>query len=432
MTFSYKTGPAVFLFLTLAQVVAARAEDWPQWRGPNRDSVWNEKGILETLPKDGLKVRWQVPVGIGFSSPIVAGGRVFVTDSKLARPDAREHVHAFDAMTGKRLWSHAYDVNYPDIAFDEKFLRGPIATPIATDGRVYTVGASGNVFCLKADNADVLWQKDLHKEYPDNEIFPSPSPLIEGDLLILLVSAKPDASVIALNKNTGEQVWRALDEGPTASSPIVVTAAGVRQLIVWTDQSVTSIAPRTGTTLWRQRLNTMQDATVSTPVYHDGYLLIGGLMMKLAQEKPAATILWPRSRATSRRVYSDTSTALFHNNCVYSVRSFGEFICVDAKTGEQVWQTDEVTDRKSGASVHATVNGDSVLLFNDHGELIRADLKPGGYHELSRARVLEPDATFSGRKCAWAAPAYANRHIYARTNKKLVCASLAAKAEISR
>ncbi|HLN32905.1 MAG TPA: PQQ-binding-like beta-propeller repeat protein [Gemmataceae bacterium] len=425
MVLAARAGFTLVFIFPLILAVAVHAEDWPQWRGPNRDGVWSESGILQTFPPHGLKIRWRAAVGIGFSSPVVAGGRVFVTDSELAKPKARERVHAFDAATGKPLWSYTYDVNYPDIAFDEKYLRGPIATPVAADGRIYTLGASGNVFCLEAVKGSVLWRKDLLKEYPGSDLCPSPSPLIEGDLLILLVGAKPGASVIALNKHTGKHVWKALDEGATASSPVVITSAGTRQLIVWTDRSVTALAPATGNTLWRQQLNTTQDAAVSTPVYHDGYLLIGGLMMKLDQNKPGAVILWPQSRATARRVLSDTSTALFRDDHIYSARSFGEFVCLDAKTGKQLWETDKVTDRKSGASVHPTVIGGSVLLYNDGGELIRAQVTSTGYHEVSRARVLEPAVTFSGRKCAWAAPAYANRHIYARTNRELVCASLA-------
>ena len=241
--------------------------------------------------------------------------------------------------------------------------------PLADDSMF--LGASGTVMCLDALKGDVRWEKNLQKEYPGSEIYPS-SPLIEGDLLILLVGAKPGASVIAFDKNTGKQIWNALDDGPTASSPIVLTAAGVRQLIVWTDRSVTSLAPATGKTLWRERLHTTQDAAVSTPVYHDGYLLIGGLMMKLDQDKPNAVVLWPESRATAQRVLSDTSTPLFRDGYVYSARSFGEFVCLDAKTGKQLWETDKVTDRKSGASVHPTENGKSVLLYNDRGELIRA------------------------------------------------------------
>ncbi len=425
MPLSAKTGLRIVLILLLTLVVAARADDWPQWRGPNRDATWNETEILETFPSGGLKRIWSVPVGIGFSSPVVARGRVFVADSVLAKPKATERVQAFDAATGKPIWTHSYDVKYPDSGFTEQYPQGPTATPVVNDGRIYTLGSVGHVHCLDTLKGDVIWQKDLKQEYSASDLFASGSPLIEGDLLILMVGLKPGASVIAFDKRTGKEVLKALDEGPTASSPIVISAGGARQVIIWSDQSVTALAPATGATLWRERLNTTQDAAVSTPVYHDGHLLIGGLMMKLDPDKPAATVIWPKSRATARRVLSDTSTALFRDDYVYSAKSFGEFVCLEASTGKQLWETDKVTDSKSGASVHPTANGRTALLYNDRGELIRALLTPAGYKEISRARVLEPATTFSGRKTAWAAPAFANRHIYARTNKELVCASLA-------
>jgi outer membrane protein assembly factor BamB len=421
-----RIGLAVALVLPLILTIAARAEDWPQWRGPNRDGVWSETGILETFPPDGLKIEWRVPVGIGFSSPVVAGGRVYVTDSELAKPKARERVLAFDAVTGKQLWSYAYDVDYPEAAFDEKYPRGPISTPIVADGRIYTWGPAGILFCLDALKGEVVWQKDIQKEYPNSYLDTAGSPLIEGNFLIVPVGAKPDACVIAFDKNTGQEIWKALDEEASASSPIVVSSGGKRQLIIWTPQAVTALDPATGTTYWRERLSTTQDATVSTPVYHDGHLLIGGLMLKLDPDKPAATVIWPKSRATARRVLSDTSTALFRDGYIYSARSAGEFVCLEASTGNQLWETDKVTDSKSGASIHLTANGDSALLYNDRGDLIRARLTPQGYQEISRARVLEPPATWN-RKCAWAVPAFANRHIYARTSKELVCASLAAE-----
>ena len=152
---------AAVLLVALILTVAVRADDWPQWRGPNRDGVWSETGILETFPPSGLKILWRAPAGIGFSSPVVADGRVYVTDSELAKPKARERVHAFDALSGKQVWSYAYDVNYPENAFDEKYPRGPISTPIVADGRIYTWGPAGNLFCLDALRGDVVWQKDI-------------------------------------------------------------------------------------------------------------------------------------------------------------------------------------------------------------------------------------------------------------------------------
>ena len=138
---------------------------------------------------------------------------------------------------------------------------------------------------------------------------------------------------------------------------------------------MTSLDPATGATYWRQRLLTNSDYAVSTPVVHKDRLLIGGLMFQLDSDKPGATVLWPKSTAPARRIYSHTSTALFRGDYLFSAKSTGELVCVDSRTGEQVWETDKVTDLRNGASIHLTPNGDSVLLYTNKGELVRARLK---------------------------------------------------------
>jgi outer membrane protein assembly factor BamB len=400
-------------------------DHWPQWRGPNRDGVCLETGLLETFPRC-LKVCWRAPAGWGFSSPVVAGGRVYLADSVVVKPQAKERVRCFDETTGKVLWVHDYEVAYEDWAFDPKQEIGPVATPIVRDGKVYTVGRVGHLFCLDARKGGVLWRRDLTKDYKVAFAPGAPSPLIDGDLLVLFIGGKPGACVIGLNKDTGKEVWRALDESLTFSSPIVISSSGKKQLIVWTQESVTSLDPATGTTWWRQGLATSSQYAVSTPVFHKDRLLVGGLMFQLNGDKPAARVLWPQSKAPSRRIFSHTSTALFRGDHLFTARSSGELICADAATGKQVWESAKVTDLKNGASIQLTQNGDSVLLYTDRGQLIRARLSTEGYHEISRVALLEPTFSFAGRKVAWAAPAFANRRVFARSGKELICASLAA------
>ena len=424
---SPKTIVTFALTLPLLLSAALRAEDWPQWRGPNRDGVCRETGLMDSFPADGLKVRWRVPVGWGWSSPVVTQGRVYLADAGVVKPKPKERLHCFDEATGKALWTHAYEVDYPDWAFDPKQESGPVATPIVQNGKVYTLGRLGHLFCLDARKGDVLWQKNLQKDYQVEWAPGTPSPLIEGDLLILLLGGKPGACVVAIHKDTGKEVWKALNESLTFSSPIVISSGGKRQLIVWTQESVTSLDPAAGKTHWRQPLRTSGDYAVSTPVFHKGRLLIGGLMFQLDPDKPAAVVLWPESKAPARRVLSHTSTALLQGDHLYSAKSSGELVCLEASTGEQVWESTRVTDLKNGASIHLTPNGDSVLLYTDRGELIRAQLSPKGYKEISRARLLEPTFPFGGRKVAWPPPAYANGHVFARSGAELICASLVAK-----
>ena len=142
-------APALTQALLLA--VAVGAEDWPQWRGLKRDGVCDETGLLQSFPAEGLKVRWRVPVGWGFSSPVVAQGRVFLADSELMKPTAKERLHCLDETTGKSIWTHSYDVAYEDWAFDQPGDRS-VSTPIVQSGQVYSMGRLGHLFCLDARN----------------------------------------------------------------------------------------------------------------------------------------------------------------------------------------------------------------------------------------------------------------------------------------
>ncbi|MBI3880881.1 MAG: PQQ-binding-like beta-propeller repeat protein [Verrucomicrobia bacterium] len=422
-------------FLRAAQVVpllaacAAQAEDWPQFRGPNRDGVWNETGLLKTFPAGGLKIRWRVPVGAGLSSPIVSGGRVFLCDSEIKKPKARERVHCFDEKSGKTLWSHSDEVDYPDWAFDPKNPAGPDATPIVAGGKVFALGKNAHLVCLDVRDGAVLWERDLMKDYGLAEFSGStPSPLIEDRLLILVGGGKPDACVIALDKDSGKEVWRALGDKWTYSSPIVISAGGKRQLIVWTPAAITSLDPATGKIWWREKRDSQGDYTAASPVFHDGLLLAGFVMFRLGADKPDATVLWPEANTSfTRRILSQTSIPLIRDGRVFSDKSYGHLVCLDARTGKLVWQNEEVTDKKNGATQQLFPNGDSVLIFTNEGNLIRARLNADGYKEISRVRLIEPTSPFAGRNLVWPLPAFANQHVFARNGEELICASLAEK-----
>ena len=408
--------------------VAVRAEDWPQWRGPGRDGVWHETGVMDSFPAGGLAVAWREAVGRGWSSPVVSRGRVYLTDVDIAGPVATERVLCFDEATGGVVWAHKYRAAYPDWAFGPDG-GGPRATPLVSDGRVYTLGATGRFFCLDATTGAVVWEKDLAKEYPGQEFSGiTASPLVEGELLILFPFRKPGACVVALDRRTGKEAWRALDDTFTYSSPVVVTAGRQKQLIVWTQEAVTSLDPATGATWWREELRTPGDSAVSTPVCTDHRLLVGGLMMELDADRPAASVLWPADKSLKQRILSNTSTALLRGDYVYSARTSGELVCLEAATGKEIWHTDAVTSPENGSSIHIVANGATVLLFTDGGDLIRARLGPDGYHELGRAHLIEGTYAFNGRKRAWAAPAFANRRVFARNDREIVCADLAAPA----
>lgn len=422
--------PHMSLIAVLVSVVLAgisAAEDWPQWRGPSRDAVWHEDGILNSFPTDGLKILWHAPVHEGFSSPIVADGRVYLTDVELTFPDPKERVLCFDAKSGEPLWTHAYSAAYENYGPDNPTM-GPISTPICAGGKLYSVGYT-ELHCLDAATGNLLWKKELDKEYGSQPRLSWASPLIEGQLLIIYsgrLSDDPVDCLIAIDKDSGQTAWRAINDFAAASSPIVVGAAGKRQVIVWSQQAVTSVDAVNGTVLWREATRPVnQSSVISTPVSQGDRLLIGALMLELDQTQPAEKVLWPESKSPAKRNFSMTSTPMLRGDFIYAHRTTGELVCVDARTGNELWRNEQVTELGSGSSIHLTAHGDETFLFTDRGVLILARLDGEGCHEISRAPLIEPTFPMSGSKFAWSPPAFAHRCIFARSDKELVCASLA-------
>jgi outer membrane protein assembly factor BamB len=421
-----------FLGAALGILVGAhsvQATDWPQFRGPNRDGKWEETGILESFPTNGLKIKWRQPVGGGWPSPVVTQGRVFVFDVELIKPTAKERVHCFDEKTGKVLWVFKYDEPYGDWAYVPERGAGPTATPIVEGDRIYTLGASGHTHCLDVKTGKIIWEKNLGREYQIAEMSCRPSPLIDGPLLIVFTGAKPGASVIALDKKTGKEIWKALDDLVSNSSPIIITAGGKRQLIVWSNNALSSLDPANGYLYWREAMSTSGNDSAATPVFDANRLLVSGLMVDASASPPAAHILWPEIRAPSKRILSNTSTAVFRGDYIYSARGYGELVCLEAATGKQIWSTNTVTESKNGASIHITPQGSGFFLFTDEGNLIRAELSPTGYREISRSHLIDPTWPFNENKFVYAPPAFSNGHVFARSEAEIVCASLDARLD---
>ena len=425
-------APALGLLLIVS---GAGAADWPQWRGPNRDGVWNESGIQSSFPATGLLPKWKVPVGFGFSSPIIANGKLYLSDLVVEKRVVHERVLCFNARSGKRVWMTQHDATAPDWFFTPEQMRGPGPTPIIHNGRVYAISMFTTLECLDARTGKVHWKHDLTTEYQLPPSSLDASPLVDGNLLIVSIGGKPAAGVVAFDLLTGHEVWKALDEAATWSSPVIIYAGGARQLIVWMRQSITSLNPTNGAVFWREPTvsgGSPGFSAVSTPVIQGDRLLISGLMFQLDKTRPAAKVLWPDTPSGTRRILSDTSTPLFKDDFIYSPRSGGLFVCLDAATGRELWQTNTVTELRQGACVHLTPNGSSLFLFTDQGDLVRAELTPAGYGELGRTHLIEPTSPLFEKKFAWSAPAFANRNIYVRNDRELRCYSLAGKSDRAR
>ncbi|HIK92323.1 MAG TPA: hypothetical protein EYG03_10130 [Planctomycetes bacterium] len=403
-----------------------RADDWPQWRGPNRDGVWRETGIVNAIPPGALKVRWRAKVGRGYSGPVVSDGSVFVTD-QVFNPEV-ERVLCFEEVTGKPVWTHSYPVDYENMEYGN----GPRASPTVHDGRVYTLGTQGDFCCLDAATGDLFWKKDLQQDYDAAvpQYGAGVAPLVEGDLVIVCIGGQPDASVIAFDLVSGEERWRSLSDEPAYSAPIVIDRGGCRQAIVWTADNIVSLNPTNGEVYWKEEWKTTFDAAqvVATPVLHKDRLLFvmawnrGSRMLQLDATTPAASVLW----TTRTRPTTTMSTPIMVDDDYFcSIDNVGGLCCLDANTGDEVWRTTEVAGSSALGHAHLTPNGRQVFLFNQRGQLISARLTPAGYEETGRALLVEPTAAYRAQgPVAWAHPAYANRHVIARNDRMLVSVSL--------
>lgn len=443
----------VLLFvLIMAGVVGGiptvHAEDWPQWRGAGRLAIWNETRIIDEFPDEGLKVVWRAPIRSGFAGPAVSEGRVFVLDwqedPQSRTLDGIERLVALDEKTGSVLWTHEWATSYRML--QGSYAIGPRATPTVEGDRVYVVGASGVLRCVNVQTGNLIWTKNYIDDY-DTSVATwgvSSAPLVDGDRLIAIVGGEPDALVVAFNKRTGEELWRAVNVvGEMGYGQLVIyDAGGARQLIVWHAAALVSLNPETGAVYWEQPWEVGAGMSVATPVRDGNFLLVsqfynGSMMMRLDTDRPTATMLWKGSSRSelpdeTDGLHSMITTPIVRGDYVYGVGSYGELRGLSARTGERLWMSDEMTAQARWGTAYMVQQGDRYFVSNDEGDLIIASLTPEGYIEHDRTSLIEatsssgygPQRRFD-RAVSWSHPAYANRHIVQRNDKEILRASLA-------
>ncbi|MFT4589266.1 MAG: outer membrane protein assembly factor BamB, partial [Limisphaerales bacterium] len=385
------------LFCGLAAIFGSgscAAADWPQWLGPQRDGVWRESGILEAFPKDGPKLRWRAEIGGGYAGPAVAEGRVFVHDRlvddltdrdkqqnfKRGVIDGIERALCFDEKNGKLLWEIEYDCTYT-----VSYPAGPRVTPLVHGGKVYFLGAEGNLMCLDAKTGKQRWGRNLRRDFGAKTPLWgfAAHPLIDGGKLICLVGGR-NSTVVAFNKNSGKEIWRSLSARELGyCPPMIYEAGGKRQLIIWHPEAVNSLNPENGKVYWTQPFKIRSGLTIATPRKHGDLLFVsafynGPMALQLDAEKPAASVLWRgsgRNEKNTDGLHSLMATPFIEGDHIYGVCSYGELRCLELKTGKRIWETFKPTTGGKPirwGNAFIVKQGDRFFLHNETGDLIIA------------------------------------------------------------
>jgi outer membrane protein assembly factor BamB len=403
------------LLLTLALALTLQAADWSQWLGPKRDGGSSEK--VEPW-KDAPKVLWKAKVGVGFSTPVVVDGKVFV-HARINGKD-REELIALDAKTGNPLWRTPYDRG----PYNSVLNTGPQATPTVGGGRIYTYGITGFLTCFSTEDGKQLWQVDCFKKFKANlpQFGVCCSPLVVGNKVIVAVGGK-GSSVAAFETESGEVAWQALDEPAGTSSPVLLVAGGkagrLPEVTFMTTLRVVGLNPLDGSVNWEYALPFQPGGTQPTPLVVGDRIFTstmtnGTTAIKVtADEKVTAEKLW-QSKDLSGYFSSGVATKdrLFLVTNTLKPVPRADLACVDVATGKEVWKQEKVGYFHFG--VIRTANG-KLLILDDAGTLKLIDATASAYKELCSAKVC--DGTL-------VTPALSNGLLIARDSDTVVCVDL--------
>ena len=418
----------------------ALAESWPQWMGPNRNNVWQNKNAISKFPQGGPDVLWRSPVAGGYSGPAVVGDRVYVSDYVTADDikvpnferkqfSGLERVLCLDASSGDVIWKREsavkYRISYP---------AGPRCTPTVDEDCVYTLGAEGHLFCFNKDSGEEIWSKDFQSEYKTKPALwgYASHPLVDGDKLICIVGGE-GSHAVAFHKKTGDELWRTLTAKEQGySPPTIIDAGGRRQLILLRPDGVSSVDPETGTEYWTEPYEATSGSIIMSPLQWSDYLYAAGysnknILIKLAGDEAVAETVW---RDELKKGVSPVNVQPFlDGNVIYGFDQSGTFCGVELPSGNRLWETPEPLGKRPVASGTAFIirQGTRYWLFTEQGDLIICKLSKDGYQEIDRAKVIEPTNVAFGRDVVWSAPAFANGRAYIRNDKECLCIELSQK-----
>jgi outer membrane protein assembly factor BamB len=387
---------------------ASNGHDWPQWRGPARDAISPQTGLLRAWPESGPQIVWRAPVGAGFSSVSVAGGSLYT----LWDEGGKQFLVSLDAATGKEIWRR-----HLGAAFTNHYGDGPRSTPLVDGPLVFAVGTDGLLLAADRKTGEPKWQHDLVKDY--GSALPSyglsSSPLVVDGKLIIEAGAE-GASFIAFDKGSGKVAWKAGGDNPAYSSPIEITIDGVTQIVFWSAHGLHAVSADEGTVLWDYPWETFCPVTgdplnTATPIYMppDRIFLSSGSGAAAIRIARADAIFAVETLWESEQMRSDVNTSLLLGDHIYGFDR-GTLKSLDATTGEVKWKA-----RGFGRGSLIAADG-TLIVLGEAGNLALVDATPDAYTERATAQILASKN--------WTAPSLAGGKLYLRNHEEIVCIDL--------
>jgi outer membrane protein assembly factor BamB len=394
---------------TAAAPAAPSRNYWTNFRGPKRDGRYDEATVSTNWPSKGLPVLWKQPVGVGHASFVVADGKAYTIEQRRGS----EVVAAYDINNGHELWTQKWNAEFNDSTGD-----GPRATPTWEQGRLYALGATGELRCLDANSGSVIWGKNILNDNSAKNLpwAMAASPLIVDDKVIVLPGGPNGKSVVAYNKNTGAPVWKVLDDPQAYVSPMLVDLAGRRQIVVVSSYRVVGLAPENGALLWSYPWDTDMGINVSQPIIVDrnrffissGY----GKGAALVEVKGSGNSFTASTVWENKNMKNKFNSSVLHNGYVYGLDE-GILVCLDVNTGERKW--------KEGRYGYGQVvlAGNHLIVTSDQGDLALVNASPDKYTEVSRFSAVQGQT--------WNYPAIANGKLLVRNSNEMAAFDISGK-----
>jgi outer membrane protein assembly factor BamB len=401
----------------IALTAACGADDWPQWRGPHRDGISAEKGLLKEWPKPGPKLLWTVTnAGSGYSTPAVVGERLYLLGSEGTE---KEFVQALSAADGKRVWLTSLgkvgqakqQPNYPAAR----------STPTIVGDVLYALGSDGDLACVEIASGKVRWQKNLRTDFkgkPGTWAY-AESPLIDGDTVVCTPGGR-EATMLGLNKNTGAVVWQcATPEGDEAaySSAILVDAAGAKQYVQLLQKGLVGVGAGTGELLWRYpKAVSKYNANIPTPLASGAliYTASAGTGGGLVKIKPRHDGMEAEEVYFGSKMPTAIGGVIKLDDYLYGTTGQA-MLCVEFATGKVKWE-----DRAIGPAALCFADG-RLYLHGENGEVALVEPSADGYREKGRFTPAEQPGRKDEMEKPWAYPVVANGRLYLRDHARVWC-----------